>query len=101
MMDRYSNIEILSSLTGKKYFKNIIYPEIPLSENDIYLITDIGDRLDIISRDYYKDESLYWILLSANPTLNQSSLFPEPGVQLRVPTDVDEIIKNFIKINGL
>jgi hypothetical protein len=100
-MDRYSNIEILSSKLGKKYYKNIIYPEIPLSEDDIYLIIDIGDRLDIISKDYYKDDTLYWILLSANPTVDQSSLFPEPGTQLRVPMNLDSILSNFKKINGL
>jgi hypothetical protein len=100
-MDRYSKIDILSSPTGKKYYKGVTYPEIPLSENDIYIITSIGDRLDIISQQYYSDSSLYWILLSSNPTSDQSSLYPEIGTQLRIPTNLDEILTNFNKINGL
>jgi hypothetical protein len=46
-MGRYSNIEVLKSKDGERYFKNNTYPLIPYSDNDIYVITTAGDRLDL------------------------------------------------------
>ena len=45
-MDRYRNIKTLRNTQGIEYYRGTKYPEIPLSENDIYVITVTGDRLD-------------------------------------------------------
>ena len=42
-MGRYSNIEIKKDLIGRRYYLNYVYPDIPLSEDDIYVITTGGD----------------------------------------------------------
>ena len=42
----------------KRYYKALKYPEIPLSINDIYLITTTGDRLDLLANQFYKDVEL-------------------------------------------
>ena len=42
-----------------------------------------GDSLDLLARQYYGQEALWWLIADANPTR-----FPEdwrPGDQLRVP----------------
>ena len=46
---RYTTKDIIQTLTGTKYLKLKKYPNIPLSEDDIYVITTIGDRLDLLA----------------------------------------------------
>ncbi len=44
---RYQNIEVIkSAATGSEYYVNNIYPEIPPTNDDNYIITVLGDRLD-------------------------------------------------------
>jgi len=98
MASRYSNIEVVKNSNGKRYYINNIYPDIPVSDSDIYIIPTLGDRLDTISYNFYKDSSLYWILISAN-NLSGDSLIPPLGQQLRVPINVEEVINMYTEVN--
>ena len=97
---RYQNILITKNNTGERYYSNNIYPDIPLSNDDSYVITVLGDRLDLLAFDFYGDTSLWWIIASAN-SLPGDSLYLEPGMQLRIPSDVAGIITNYKQINIL
>ena len=97
-MGRYSNTKILKNDDGKRHYGITLYP-LPLpTESDIYVTTVRGDRLDILANQYYKDSTLYWILLSAN-NLPTDSLYPPVGTQLRIPSNVSDFLKSFEKIN--
>ena len=98
-MNRYDNKQILTTSDNKPYYKGKFYPNIPLSESDIYIITNVGDRLDLLAYQYYKDVNLWWIISSANNNITRGSLFPVPGTQLRIPTDISNIISSFNKFN--
>ncbi len=98
MANRYANIRVLKNSIGKRYYAENIYPDIPVSESDIYVITTVTDRLDILASDFYGDSSLYWIIASAN-ALSGDSLVPPPGQQLRIPTDIESIINSYIDVN--
>jgi hypothetical protein len=101
MAYRYDNIEKKRiSNVGKKYFVNVIYPDIPISGNDQYVMTTIGDRLDLIAYDAYKDVNLWWIIASAN-NLPGDSLVPPIGEQLRIPADIQSIINNYDSVNRI
>ncbi len=43
MINRYQNIP-KEKINGKTVYKTSRYPEVPLSENDIYVISTQGDR---------------------------------------------------------
>ncbi len=94
MANRYQPIEILKTDKGIRYYKNNVYPEIQPTDNDIYVITTMGDRLDLLAYDYYQDTSLWWIIASAN-SLPGDSLFIEPGTQLRIPANVLSAINEY------
>ena len=53
-MKRYATIKTLRNTNenvgtlGTVYYRDVKYPEIPLSESDIYVLTDFGDRLDLL-----------------------------------------------------
>lgn len=79
---------------------NNIYPDIPVSEDDLYVITVLGDRLDLLANDIYKDSSLWWIIASANG-LPGDSLVPPIGGQLRIPANVKSIINQYNSVNSV
>lgn len=107
-MKRYANINIITnqnqnlSTLGVQYRKPNFYPEIPLSSDDIYVITNFGDRLDLMANQFYGDSTLYWIIAAANPDeVNFGSLFLTEGTQLRIPTDINEILRSYEFKNAL
>jgi hypothetical protein len=97
--NRYqSNNVILDSQKKRRYVQASILPTIEKTSEDTYIITTIGDRLDSLAHEYYKDASKWFLIASANPDLQISSLYLEPGIQLRIPpitfpSDVDRIIE--------
>ena len=94
-MNRYSKIKKRKIFQGPLYYKNVKYPEIPLDNTDIYVITTRGDRFDTLANQFYGDKSLWWVISSANQSLPQNSLFIPQGTQLRIPRNFDSIVKKF------
>jgi nucleoid-associated protein YgaU len=91
----YNNTDILTTSRGVKYYKALKYPPIPPSESDVYVVTVQGDRLDLLSYQYYKDPTLWWVISVANSNITFGSMFPEPGTQLRIPTNISNVIELF------
>ena len=97
---RYQNIEhIKYEATGSQYYVNNIYPDIPLSNEDNYVITVLGDRLDLLAFDFYGDTSFWWVIASAN-AMPGDSLYVEPGTQLRIPVDLSGILNQYKLTNA-
>jgi hypothetical protein len=103
-MARYSRIGIIRTPDSPKLrYVNVIYPQIPLGSQDIYVYTTQGDRYDSLALTFYKDSSLWWIINRANPTQDSASLFPSVGAQLRIPAPVrlSGIISLYERLNGI
>lgn len=98
-MSRYLNIQQTNTEEGTRYLGNAIYPFIPETENDIYVIATAGDRFDTLALQFYKDPSLWWIIASANNSV-RGSLIPTPGVQLRIPADKNLALKLYDQVNS-
>jgi hypothetical protein len=98
---RYDKNIIYKTSSGKRYYKGKIYPEIPYSDTDEYIITTIGDRLDSIAYSYYNDAELWWVISVANNNITNGSMFPIPGTQLRVPTNINSVLNLFDQVNNL
>jgi len=108
-MNRYQNIPQIK-IDNKPVYQTVKYPEVPLSENDIYVYTTQGDRFDTLARQYYQDQSLWWIISIANTAtagtslpsdLHQDSLVIPEGMQIRIPANYPEVIISFNKLNLL
>jgi hypothetical protein len=93
----YTN-QIKDSDTKKSYLESTIYPKIKPSDNDLYIISEAGDRLDLLAHKYYNDTSLWWIISVAN-NLNDANFFVEPGLQIRIPSNTSTILNDLYKIN--
>lgn len=99
MADRYKNIKELVTTDNVRYKINTIYPEVPLSEDDFYVISTGGDRYDTLAQQFYSDHTLWWIIASANNS-ERASLIVEPGVQLRIPANKERVLRLYREINS-
>lgn len=97
-MKRYKNIQQTKTESGTKIISNAIYPSIPESENDTYIIATAGDRYDTLAQQFYNDSSLWWIIASSN-NHQKASLVPTPGKQLRIPYDKNQALSLFNQVN--
>jgi hypothetical protein len=95
---RYRNTEILTNEEGRRYFTNPIYPSIPATEDDIYVITTGTDRYDTLAHRFYQDSRLWWIIASANNS-KTDSLAVQQGIQLRIPAKPSDAIDLYNTIN--
>ena len=94
------NIKQLKTDKGKKYYKSIKYPEIPVLDEDLYIITTIGDRIDALAREYYGDSNLWWVISSANPDKIKGGSFGlRPGLEIRIPSNHINILEDYNALN--
>ena len=85
---------------NKRVYRNIKYPEIPLSVNDLYIITTSGDRLDTLANQFYQDVDLWWVITTANPdVIRRDSFNLKPGIEIRIPSNVQNVIESFEALN--
>lgn len=95
MEKRYEHNVTKKEKDGKVVFRPIIPPNIPLRDDDIYVATETGDRLDTLANQFYGDSSLWWIIASAN-NLHGAIFAVADGTVLRIPQNYIEIYSNFI-----
>ena len=58
--------------------------------NDIYLISQDGDRLDMLAQQYYGNTDLWWYIGRVN---HINTLNIPAGTSLRIPAKVSSVIK--------
>lgn len=102
MRNRTKALNIKKTPELKRYYKPLKYPTIPLNSDDLYITTTIGDRLDILANQFYKDVRLWWIIMNANVgIIRRDSFSLKPNLQIRIPRDIEEIIANFEDLNKI
>lgn len=108
-MNRYQNTSTVK-INGKLCYQTTKYPEIPLSDTDIYVYSTQGDRFDSLAFQFYGDQSLWWIISIANTAiagtslpsdLPQNSLVIPEGIQIRIPTNYSNVLNSFKILNSL
>ena len=103
-MKRYGNTKIQKSKLKKTkdefHYSSTVYGAIPETDDDIWVITQIGDRLDSLAYQFYGDVTLWWLIPSANPNIvNFSSIFIPIGSQIRIPQNISSIIDSYNALN--
>src|SRR6056300_234221 len=99
-MNRYDNIEVQKDKKGRRFRTTTLLPIIEPNVDDIYIIGQVGDRLDNLAFKYYQDSSLWWIIARAN-NIGNGSLTVPIGIQLRIPQNQFEIIDEYKELNGI
>lgn len=87
---RYDNIDNKKLDTGRTVLQMKILPTIPKRDDDIYIITQETDRLDLLANQFYNDTTMWWVISHAN-SLNSADIGVEPGIQLRIPKNINDV----------
>lgn len=95
---KFNDILKILKENKKSYYSTVVFPVLPPDPDDIYIYTENGDRLDKIAYEFYKDYSAWKIIADINNIPNDS-LFPEVGIQLRIPQTLDKYYEEYEKIN--
>ena len=91
-MGRYNNTKIARSKKTQSRentfnrYRTTIYQGSIFSNSDTYVISQDGDRLDLLAHQFYGDASLWWYIAQANH-LNTMNI--EPGTSLRIPASTE------------
>ena len=66
-MARYSaKNKIKIDKQGRKYFVTKILPRIGVDDRDIFITRTDGIGLSALAKQYYDDETLWWVIAKAN-----------------------------------
>ena len=98
MTSRYQYTKQRVTSTGKRVLATTVYPTLEERADDLYVVVGPSDRLDILADQYYKDFSLWWIIVKAN-NLAGDSYFIETGRTIRIPTNINDIISDLNNLN--
>lgn len=89
---RYTYTNIISSLTrNAQVYKPTLYPNIPIEDDDIFITSKGGDRLDNLAYKYYKDPSYWWIIARANH-FEDGKFSLKAGIEVRIPADLNNVL---------
>jgi len=97
-MKRYETSRVDKRWDGKRVYKTTYYPVIPQQDSDAIIISNEGDYLDGLAYTYYSDPTLWWVIALAN-NLGKGRMSVPPGLQLRVPSNINSIIIQFNSMN--
>lgn len=98
MSKRYTYTKIKKNKFGEQVYSSTLYPRIKRSDTDLYIRAVDGDRLDNLAFKYYKNAGLWWIIAQANH-IGKGTLKIKAGLQLRIPTDLSEILTELEDLN--
>lgn len=99
MASRYEILTRLKDSNSRLYLANPIYPTIPETVDDFYIISTQGDRYDLLSDRFYGNREYWWIIASANNSVKDGVNIP-PGVQIRIPANLRFILERYENLNN-
>lgn len=97
-MKRYNNTPRKIDKSGIRVYQTTYYPEIKISDSDVFIMPKEGQRLDNLAYKYYGDTTLWWIIAKANGI--KGVAVPPIDEPIRIPGNITNIIENFNDLNG-
>ena len=68
-------------------YETTIYDTVDSRDSDIYIITQEGDRLDILANQFYNNQELWWFIGRVN---NITTMNVPAGTSLRIPITAEQ-----------
>lgn len=96
---RYQEIPQKKS-DNRRVVRTTVYPPIKRHNDDIYVLTVVGDTLYALADKYYGSVNYYWIIGEANENLEKATQNIPPGLQLRIPSQLSKILRDFEDLNN-
>lgn len=83
-MGRYDKLNTEKKNGRGRVYESNLLPYIKPADDDILIITEEGDRLDLLANLFYGDATLWWVIATYN-NLTDIDIQLQGGIQLRVP----------------
>jgi len=100
-MSRYNNTRVRFKKEYGRTYSYTMYPKIPIKNSDVFITPQYGIRLENLANKYYQDTSLWWIIAQANGIKGFTALYTKNFKgELRIPTEIQDIINDFESMNG-
>ena len=96
-MKRYATTKKKMDKSGIIVYGTTYYPEITISDADIFIYPVEGERLDTLANRFYGDTTLWWVIAKANGLKGKPALSSDKII--RIPGNITKILENFRKIN--
>ena len=68
-------------------YRTTIYEDTPEKDDDIYVTTQEGDRLDNLALTFYGSPQHWWFIAHVN---NLTTINVEAGLTLRIPSSLSD-----------
>ena len=82
-MSRYENTKItINKKTNKSKYNTTVYDVVEEKNDDMFFISQYGDRCDLLAQRFYSDVSLWWFIARVN---NLKTMNVPAGTKLRIP----------------
>jgi len=89
-MSRYKNTRTsYDKKTNKKKYTTTSYMTVPERNDDMYFITQEGDRCDNLATRFYGTPALWWFVARVN---NLTTMNISAGTKLRIPISTKDAI---------
>ena len=98
MPNRYKHTKIKKDINGNRVYQSTIYPEIKIDDNDIFVTSVKGERLDNLAQEYYNDPTLWWVIAKAN-AIRDGKFTLDSGLQIRIPINLQKILIDLEEVN--
>lgn len=99
--NRYTATPQKRNTNNKQVQLSTIYPPIAKHPDDLYVLTTTGDTLYALAYQYYRSVNYYWIIAEANEGLDKTTQNLIPGIQLRIPSQVETIVRDLEDLNNM
>ena len=97
--NRYNDIPKKRDSYNTRVVRSTVYPPIERHDEDLYVITVVGDTLYALAQKYYGSVNYYWIIGEANERVNKKTQMVPSGLQLRIPSQLEQILRDYDDIN--
>ena len=96
-MNRYMSTQTKIDKSGVRVYKSTYYPEIPIEDSDIFILSKFGDRFDLLAHKFYGDVTLWWVIAKANGL--KGKMYVPQNTEIRIPGNVSKVLEDFNNIN--
>lgn len=79
---RYKNAKIITNSNGLSYYATSYGNYKEETNEDVWVITEQGDRLDLLAQQFYGSVHDWHLIAEVN---NLSSINVEAGIRIRIP----------------
>ena len=97
-MNRYATTKKKIDKSGIRVYGTTYYPEITISDADIFIYPIEGQRLDNLANKFYGDTTLWWVIAKANGLKGKPALSSDKII--RIPGNITRIVQKFKSLNS-